>query len=89
MQSPQHNPGSAVLVVHGVLLVMLAGLVIATPHAVERIAEAVQAEFVGPDAPVVAPTQFTQPGGRDSEALLRDPSPVIQGERLGRVISSY
>ncbi len=86
MHSPQRNPGSAVLVVHGFLLGMLAGLVIATP---ERIAEAVQAEFVGPDAPVVAPTQFTQPGGRDSEALLRDPSPVIQGERLGRVISSY
>ncbi len=74
MHSPHRNPGSAgrrfvwttgtaVLVVHGVLLLTLAGLVMATPHAVERIAEAVQAEFVGPDAPVVTPPQFAQPGG--------------------------
>jgi hypothetical protein len=42
---------------------ILAGVVVATPHAIEWIAEAAQAEFVGPDEPVITPTQFARPLG--------------------------
>jgi hypothetical protein len=56
------STGMAVLAAHGVLLLILAGIVVSSPHAGEWIAEAVEAEFVGPGAPV-APTQFAQPAG--------------------------
>jgi hypothetical protein len=55
--------GAVLLAVHGILLLTLAGVVIGTPHAIEWIAEAAQAEFVGPDAPVEMPTQLAQPAG--------------------------
>jgi len=55
--------GAALLVIHGILLLIFAGVVVATPHAIEWIAEAAQAEFVGPDEPVITPTQFARPFG--------------------------
>jgi len=54
--------GTAFLAAHGVLLLILATLVIASPHAGEWISDTVQAEFVGPDVPVM-PTQLAQPAG--------------------------
>jgi hypothetical protein len=73
MQRHQINPasagrafdrtaGTAVLAAHGVLLLILAAIVIASPHAGEWISDTVQAEFVGPDAPVM-PTQLARPAG--------------------------
>jgi hypothetical protein len=55
--------GASLLAMHGILLLILAGVVIATPHAGEWIAEAAQAEFVGPDEPVMTPTQLARPLG--------------------------
>ena len=55
--------GTAVLVVHSVIILVLAGLALSSPHGIEWISDAVQAEFVDPDAPVVTPTQYAQPGG--------------------------
>jgi hypothetical protein len=55
--------GAALLAIHGILLLILAGVVVATPHAIEWIAEAAQAEFVGPDEPVITPTQLARPFG--------------------------
>ena len=74
MPRRQHNPdpaghrlawgaGTALLAVHGILFLILVGILIETPHAVEWIAEAAQAEFVGPDEPVITPTQFARPLG--------------------------
>jgi hypothetical protein len=74
MQRHQVNPasagrrfvwtaGTAFLAAHGVLLLILAAIVIASPHAGEWISDTVQAEFVGPDAPVM-PTQLARPAGR-------------------------
>jgi hypothetical protein len=74
MQQSQRNPDSAgrrfawtdgttVLVVHGVVLAILACLALSSPHAVEAISQSLQAEFVGPDAPVVQPTRLAQPAG--------------------------
>jgi hypothetical protein len=40
---------------------MLAALSIGTPHAIKWFSDTVQAEFVGPDAPVT-PTQFASAG---------------------------
>jgi len=54
--------GTAALAAHGVLLLILATFVIASSHAGEWISGAVQAEFVGPDVPVM-PTQLAQPAG--------------------------
>ena len=73
MQRHQVNPasagrrfvwtaGTAFLAAHGVLLLILAAIVIASPHAGEWISDTVQAEFVGPDAPVM-PTQLARPAG--------------------------
>ena len=39
-----------VLVIHGVLMLVLAGFVISQPCAAKWISDAVQAEFVGPGA---------------------------------------
>jgi hypothetical protein len=74
MQRPQRNPDSAgrrfdwtsgttVLVIHGAVLFILIVLALSSPHAVESISESVQAEVVGPDTPVVAPTQLARPAG--------------------------
>ena len=51
------------LAVMGLLMMALTGFVITHPVASTWIANAVQAEFVGPGlAPEVAPTQLAQPG---------------------------
>jgi hypothetical protein len=55
--------GAALLAIHGILLLIFAGVVIAAPHAIEWIAEAAQAEFVVPDEPVITPTQLARPFG--------------------------
>jgi hypothetical protein len=55
--------GAVLLAVHGVLLLLLAGVVLCSPHAGEWISETVQAEFVGAEPPVIAPTQFAEPVG--------------------------
>ena len=56
------NAGMILLAVHGMVLVLLlAGVVLCLPRAGEWISEAVQAEFVGAEPPVIAPTQFAQP----------------------------
>jgi hypothetical protein len=54
--------GTAVLAAHGVLLLILAAVVFATPDAGEWISDTVQAEFVGPDVPPM-PTQLARPAG--------------------------
>ena len=41
----------------------VAPVVLCSPHAGEWISETVQAEFVGAEPPVMAPTQFAQPAG--------------------------
>jgi hypothetical protein len=53
---------AGILAVHGVLLLVLAGILIFHPVASEWIAQAVQAEFVGNPPPVIVPTQIAQPG---------------------------
>jgi hypothetical protein len=55
--------GVILLAVHGVLLLVLAGVVLCSPRAGGWISETVQAEFVGGEPPVMAPTQFAQPVG--------------------------
>ena len=55
---------AAILAVHGVLLLLLAGILIFHPAASEWISQAVQAEFVGGPPPVIVPTQIAQPGGQ-------------------------
>jgi hypothetical protein len=60
---PSGTVGAILLAVHGALLLLLAGVVLCSPHAGEWISETVQAEFVGAEPPVMAPTQFVQPGG--------------------------
>jgi hypothetical protein len=60
---PHGNAGTILLVVHGVLLLLLAGVVLCSPHAGEWISETAQAEFVGAEPPVISPTQFAQPVG--------------------------
>ena len=74
MQDYRRNPSSVShrasgsagvipLAIHGVLLLVLAGVVLCSPHAGEWISETAQAEFVGAEPPVMAPTQFAQPAG--------------------------
>jgi hypothetical protein len=61
--------GRLLLAVHGVLLLLLAGLVLSrSPSAGEWISETVAAEFVGAEPPVIAPTQFAEPVGDMSSA---------------------
>jgi hypothetical protein len=55
---------AGILAAHGVILLVLVGLVIRSPAASEWIAQAVQAEFVGNPPPVIVPTQIAQPSGR-------------------------
>jgi hypothetical protein len=52
--------GAALLAIHGILLLILVSVVVATPHAIEWIAEAAQAEFVVPDESVITPTQLAR-----------------------------
>jgi hypothetical protein len=60
---PSGTAGVILLAVHGALLLLLAGVVLCSPRAGEWISETVQAEFVGAEPPVMAPTQFAQPAG--------------------------
>jgi hypothetical protein len=65
--SPTHRSlgtaGAILLVVHGVLLLLLAGVVLCSPDAGEWISETVAAEFVGAEPAIIAPTQFAKPIG--------------------------
>jgi hypothetical protein len=56
------NWTAAILAVHGVIVLVLVGLILSYPAAPEWIAQAVQAEFVGNPPPVVVPTQIARPG---------------------------
>ncbi len=58
------NWTAGILAIHGVILLVLAGILILNPVASEWISQAVQAEFVGSPPPVVVPTQLAQPGGQ-------------------------
>ena len=60
---PSGTGGVILLAVHGALLLLLAGVVLCSPHAGEWISQTVQAESVGAEPPVMAPTQFAQPAG--------------------------
>ena len=60
---PLGSAGVILLVVQGMLLLLFAGVVLCTPRAGEWISETVQAEFVGAEPPVIAPTQFARPVG--------------------------
>jgi hypothetical protein len=60
---PLGTAGTALLAVHGVLLLLLAGVVLCSPDAGERISETVAAEFVGAEPPIIAPTQLARPVG--------------------------
>jgi hypothetical protein len=55
------NWSALILAAHGVILVVLVGLVLRTPSASEWISQAVQAEFVGNPPPVIEPTQIARP----------------------------
>jgi hypothetical protein len=55
---------AGILAAHGIILLVLVGLVIRSPAASDWISQAVQAEFVGNPPPVIVPTQIAQPGGR-------------------------
>jgi hypothetical protein len=56
------NWTAGMLAVHGVIILVLVGLVLSHPAASEWISQAVQAEFVGNPPPVVVPTQIARPG---------------------------
>jgi hypothetical protein len=52
---------AGILALCGAILVTLLGLVMSHTAASDWISQAAQAEFVGSDVQVLAPTQFTQP----------------------------
>jgi hypothetical protein len=56
------NWTAGILAVHGVIVLVLVGLVLSYPAASVWIAQAVQAEFVGNQPPVAGPTQIARPG---------------------------
>jgi hypothetical protein len=58
------NWTAGILAVHGIIVLVLIGLVLSHPVASEWISQAVQAEFVGNPPPVIVPTQMAQPGGQ-------------------------
>ena len=58
------NWTAGILAVHGIIVLVLIGLVLSHPAASEWISQAVQAEFVGNPPPVIVPTQIAQPGGQ-------------------------
>jgi len=58
------NWTAGILAVHGIIVLVLIGLVLSHPAASEWISQAVQAEFVGNPPPVIVPTQMAQPGGQ-------------------------
>lgn len=55
------NWTAGILAAHGVILLVLLGLVIRSPAASDWISQAVQAEFVGNPPPVIVPTQIARP----------------------------
>jgi hypothetical protein len=55
------NWTAGILAIHGVILLVLAGILILNPVASEWISQAVQAEFVGNPPPVIEPTQIARP----------------------------
>jgi uncharacterized iron-regulated membrane protein len=58
------NWTAGILAVHGIIVLVLIGLVLSHPAASEWISQAVQAEFVGNPPPAIVPTQMAQPGGK-------------------------
>ena len=56
------NWTAAILAVHGVIVLVLVGLILSYPAASTWISQAVQAEFVGNPPPVTWPTQIARPG---------------------------
>jgi hypothetical protein len=59
------NWTAAILAVHGVILLVLIGLVLSYPPAAGWISDAVHAEFVGAQSPPApAPQQLAQPAGK-------------------------
>jgi uncharacterized iron-regulated membrane protein len=56
------NWTAGILAVHGVIVLVLVGLILSYPAASTWIAQAVQAEFVGNPPPVTEPTQIARPG---------------------------
>jgi hypothetical protein len=58
------NWTAAILAVHGVIMLVLVGLVLSYPAASTWISQAVQAEFVGNPPPVTGPTQIARPGNQ-------------------------
>jgi uncharacterized iron-regulated membrane protein len=58
------NWTAGILAVHGIIVLVLIGLVLSHPAASEWISQAVQAEFVGNPPPVIVPTQIARPGGQ-------------------------
>jgi hypothetical protein len=55
------NWTALILAAHGLILLVLVGLVIRSPSASDWISQAVQAEFVGNPPPVIVPTQIARP----------------------------
>ena len=55
---------TGILLVHGIVLLVLVGLLTRYPAPSQWISQAVQAEFVGDPPPVIAPTQLAGPGGQ-------------------------
>jgi hypothetical protein len=58
------NWTAGILAVHGIVVVVLIGLVLSHPAASDWISQAVQAEFVGNPPPVIVPTQIAKPSGQ-------------------------
>src|SRR5262249_25958327 len=52
---------TSIVVINGVIVLALIVLALSSPSASEWISAAVQAEFVGSDAPATSPTQIAQP----------------------------
>ena len=55
---------TGILLVHGIVLLVLVGLLTRYPAPSQWISQAVQAEFVGDPPPVIAPMQLAEPGGQ-------------------------
>jgi len=55
------NWTAGILAVHGVIVLVLVGLILSYPAASRWISQAVRAEFVGNPPPLTGPTQIARP----------------------------